>query len=210
MSMMSKDGGGSKQDVALDTLRLRICLAPRDVELRLHETVLAAEFEMSRTPIRQVLQRLAYERLVETRSGVGTIAVPMRIEDRARDSLTHQGLIRAVLAHKFAPLTLLDQSRISALASIAERAEAFDAEFLFGLRTELLAVLQRQIVDPILRDAFNASHWRALRWTIADFADDEDAGATAARELVQRANERAALGAAQVFEALLELAKSEA
>jgi DNA-binding GntR family transcriptional regulator len=36
------------------------------------ETELAAEFNVSRTPIRQALQRLDYEGLVETRNGVGT------------------------------------------------------------------------------------------------------------------------------------------
>ena len=39
-----------------------------------HEGALATEFGMSRTPIRQVLPRLADERLVETKSGVGAIA----------------------------------------------------------------------------------------------------------------------------------------
>ena len=36
------------------------------------ETELASEFNVSRTPIRQALQRLDYEGLVETRNGVGT------------------------------------------------------------------------------------------------------------------------------------------
>lgn len=36
------------------------------------ETELAMEFNVSRTPIRQALQRLDYEGLVETRNGVGT------------------------------------------------------------------------------------------------------------------------------------------
>ncbi|WP_245449908.1 GntR family transcriptional regulator [Rhizobium leguminosarum] len=36
------------------------------------ETELAAEFNVSRTPIRQALQRLDYDGLVETRNGVGT------------------------------------------------------------------------------------------------------------------------------------------
>ena len=55
------------------TIRERISLlqyAPGSV---LSESELAAEFNVSRTPIRRVLQRLNYEGLTEIRNGVGTI-----------------------------------------------------------------------------------------------------------------------------------------
>ncbi|ACC76672.1 GntR family transcriptional regulator [Paraburkholderia caribensis] len=55
------------------TLRDRICSLHYPPGTLLGETVLAEEFEVSRTPIRQVLQRLEYEGLVETKNGVGTI-----------------------------------------------------------------------------------------------------------------------------------------
>jgi DNA-binding GntR family transcriptional regulator len=54
------------------TLRDRICLLQYPPGAFLVETELAAEFNVSRTPIRQALQRLEYEGLVETRNGVGT------------------------------------------------------------------------------------------------------------------------------------------
>ncbi|MDW9534137.1 GntR family transcriptional regulator [Sinorhizobium meliloti] len=53
-------------------LRDRICLLRYRPGELLVETELAAEFNVSRTPIRQALQRLDYEGLVETRNGVGT------------------------------------------------------------------------------------------------------------------------------------------
>lgn len=53
-------------------LRERIALLHYPPGTRLGEQDLATEFHVSRTPIRQVLQRLEYEGLVVTRHGVGT------------------------------------------------------------------------------------------------------------------------------------------
>lgn len=58
------------------TLRDRICLLDLEPGDRLPEEALAAEFGVSRTPIRQVLDRLQYDRLVVQRPGAGaTVAV---------------------------------------------------------------------------------------------------------------------------------------
>lgn len=46
----------------------------------IRETDLAEEFGVSRTPIRQVLQRLQFEGLVETRNAVGTIVTEFDLE----------------------------------------------------------------------------------------------------------------------------------
>ncbi len=53
-------------------LRERICLLDLPPGARLTEEALAAEFGVSRTPIRQVLDRLEHERLVDQRPGSGT------------------------------------------------------------------------------------------------------------------------------------------
>ncbi|MBN9987627.1 MULTISPECIES: GntR family transcriptional regulator [Rhizobium] len=53
-------------------LRDRICLLRYRPGEFLVETELATEFNVSRTPIRQALQRLDYEGLVETKNGIGT------------------------------------------------------------------------------------------------------------------------------------------
>lgn len=54
-------------------LRDRICLLRYRPGELLGETELAEEFGVSRTPVRQALQRLDYEGLVETKNGVGTM-----------------------------------------------------------------------------------------------------------------------------------------
>src|SRR5215468_9750122 len=64
-----------------ETLRDRICLLEYPPGTVLREAELAAEFEVSRTPIRAVLQRLAYGGLIESRDGVGTIVTSLSIEE---------------------------------------------------------------------------------------------------------------------------------
>ncbi|ETW12365.1 GntR family transcriptional regulator [Roseivivax marinus] len=54
-------------------LRGRICLLDYPPGTKLGEEALAAEFGVSRTPVRRVLARLSDEGLVEARHGVGTI-----------------------------------------------------------------------------------------------------------------------------------------
>lgn len=56
-------------------LRSRICLGQYRSGDILYETALGREFDVSRTPIRQVLQRLAMERLAVVRTGVGTLVL---------------------------------------------------------------------------------------------------------------------------------------
>lgn len=63
----------TRVDAIYETLRDRICLGQYCAGDIFYEQELGYEFEVSRTPIRQVLQRLAFEKLAVVRSGVGTI-----------------------------------------------------------------------------------------------------------------------------------------
>lgn len=63
----------TRVDMIHETIRDRICVGTYKRGDVLHEGELGLEFEVSRTPIRQVLQRLAYEKMVMVRPGVGTI-----------------------------------------------------------------------------------------------------------------------------------------
>ena len=60
-----------------DELRERIALLHYDSGDMLGEVALAEEFGVSRTPIRQALQRLEYEGLVVTRRGIGTMVATL-------------------------------------------------------------------------------------------------------------------------------------
>ena len=61
-------------------LRDRICFLDYPPGARLREAQLAEEFGVSRTPIRQALQRLELERLVDVRDGVGAIVTAVQFE----------------------------------------------------------------------------------------------------------------------------------
>ncbi len=61
-------------------IRKRICLLDYQPDTLLNEGLLAEEFGVSRTPVRNVLLRLNYEGLVETRNGVGTIVTALDLE----------------------------------------------------------------------------------------------------------------------------------
>ena len=71
------------------TIRDRICLFEYPPGGRLSEEELAAEFSVSRTPVRRVLARLEAEGLIEARHGVGHIV--------ARVELTYFGQRPAAL-----------------------------------------------------------------------------------------------------------------
>ena len=174
----------TKPERALDALRKRICLADPAEALPLHEGVLAEEFGMSRTPIRQVLQRLAYERLVEIRTGVGTVAVVMDQAHRPRDLITHQGMVRTILAHPLGELSVSQHADIIALGALIASANKLDASLHFEIRARLLAVLGGLIADPILKDAFLAAHWRVIRWHMRDVTLDRAQALKSAQRLV--------------------------
>ena len=66
------------------TLRDRICLLDYPPGARLSEEELAAEFEISRTPLRRVLARLESEGLIASQHGVGTIVTDVDVQALAQ------------------------------------------------------------------------------------------------------------------------------
>jgi DNA-binding GntR family transcriptional regulator len=82
---------------------------------RLSEEELAAEFNVSRTPIRRVLSRLEAEGLVETRHGVGTIVTDVNIE--ALEQVYQLRMELAVMIGRLDPLprTPEDLARVRAI-----------------------------------------------------------------------------------------------
>ena len=200
--MLAGANGKSRVESVADAVRKRICLAEPGRDMVLHEGALASEFHMSRTPVRQVLQRLAYERLVETRSGIGTIAVALDEAHRDRYLRVHQGILRAVVAAQQAMLDMRQKSQILALAGLLEQQPTSDAEFHFEIRSQLIAVLADVIEDPILRDAHLASHWRVVRCDMRDYLRDADNAARRLKMLIDAVAQ--AVGKDLLFQALLE------
>lgn len=170
----------SSQDIA-QNLRLRICLVPAGEEMILHEGRIAEDFSVSRTPVRQVLQRLAYERMVETRSGVGTVIVPLLQAERSRDIKTFAVLMRAGAEIGGVPLSPALRGELRSHATLAQEARAgvaqheASAEAFLSARSRFLEALAGLSDNPILGDAQVASHWRLIRWRVQEYLVNRDA-----------------------------------
>jgi DNA-binding GntR family transcriptional regulator len=83
MSKIEVSQGGARKrfEDLYDELRKRICLLYYLPNTRLREEVLAAEFGVSRTPLRRVLVRLESEGLLTAKHGVGTIVTDINIKE---------------------------------------------------------------------------------------------------------------------------------
>ncbi|TMV93214.1 GntR family transcriptional regulator [Thioclava sp. BHET1] len=68
-------------DTIHDAIRSRICLLDYHPGQKLSETELAAEFGISRTPLRRVLARLEDEGLLESVQGVGTFVTDVDYDE---------------------------------------------------------------------------------------------------------------------------------
>lgn len=152
----------TRVDTIYETLRDRICLGqyqPGDV---FHETGLGQEFEVSRTPIRQVLQRLAFEKLAVVRTGVGTIVEDVTGTDAANylemharilATVSELGLYEQEIDFEDAAATLLVRvSRINASA---------EAERFWLLLKSVRELNNRLLADDLVRHMDELLFYRA-------------------------------------------------
>ena len=79
-SRKQRESQADRFDRIYKVVRERICLLEYAPGTLLNEGLLAKEFGVSRTPMRNVLQRLNYEGLLETRNGVGTIVTDVNFK----------------------------------------------------------------------------------------------------------------------------------
>lgn len=82
LNSMSTQGtkASLKSDELYATIRERICLLEYQPGMALREEALASEFDVSRTPIRRVLQRLENEGLVTHNQGTGVIVTTIDLK----------------------------------------------------------------------------------------------------------------------------------
>lgn len=119
--MVIREGRGRSRFKALyETLRERISQLQYPPGTNLTEKALAAEFGVSRSPIRRALQALEADHLVETRVGVGTFVTSIDVH-ALRDAYALR-MHLAELIGTFPPDEPLDR-RSSPLAALEERTE---------------------------------------------------------------------------------------
>ncbi|KAF0676051.1 GntR family transcriptional regulator [Profundibacterium mesophilum] len=152
-----------------DTIRERICLAPIDDPFVLREPVLAEEFGISRTPIRQILQRLAFDKMVETRPGIGTIAKRLDPKRRAHAFAVYNQLASAAAAcSEGDPLPDWIKVELIGLANLVIEQSEHTPESYIRYSKQIVSAMALSADDDILSSALTAAHWRVLRWRVQD------------------------------------------
>ncbi len=154
-------------------LRRRVILHSGAEDLVFYEGKLAEEFGVSRTPIRQVLQALASESLVEVRSGVGTIAPPLLPERHVQDLTAFSAILTACSACP-------QQSGFSTvaieLATLRMHLEAAGNlapdDLFFDAANRFVDSLGALVDDKILKDTLVACFWRYIRRRVVEQRGD--------------------------------------
>ena len=93
---------------------------------KLQEATLAAEFGVSRTPIRAVLQRLEHGRLVMVRDGVGTIVTDLDAAELC--DIYEMRLKMAELIGVLSPRVITPEDQ-AIIATLLERAKQLTNEY---------------------------------------------------------------------------------
>lgn len=145
-------------------IRQRIVFMDEGQQEVLHEGKLAKEFGVSRTPVRQVLQALAMERLLVVRSGVGTIAAPLDPDRFMADQHAFLTILRA------GQTVHLDKARVDAAIDfqmtelqLKQVARPDELERYFRCASQFLAGLLKLCSDEIIGEALTAIFWRFIR-----------------------------------------------
>jgi DNA-binding GntR family transcriptional regulator len=147
-----------------ETLRDRICLLDYPPGTVLREAELAAEFGVSRTPIRAVLQQLAHGGLVAAKDGVGTI-----VTDLPRTEIRDIYLMRMKTAELIGAMDPLPLDPALGLAIAGLRAQAADLQDQFDIHAywrinhELHLLIGGVIGNTALREIWDHFYFKSAR-----------------------------------------------
>jgi DNA-binding GntR family transcriptional regulator len=159
----------------LNIIRQRICLAPTNGTFVLKETDLAAEFGLSRTPIRQVLQHLAHSNFVETQPGIGTVAVQLNEADRATHVKVYASIALAAATCAQGRTLPTDAAvNLISVANWAKMSKTLGENEFVHLMAQVIDHMLTIIDDPMLSNAYQDAHWRMLRWRVLQLRQDPE------------------------------------
>lgn len=163
-------------------LRTRICLLDYAPGTRLSEEALAAEFGISRTPLRRVLARLEGEGLLQSVHGVGTFVTDVEVEELAQTYRLRLEL--AELTGRLDPVPP-DAALRAEFAGLLARARGFgpdpDPRAFAELIMDVFLALLRLTANEPLREICERLYFRTTRiWLKSVFADRLDLAAEVA------------------------------
>lgn len=157
-------------------IRTRICLLDYAPGTRLSEADLAAEFGVSRTPLRRVLARLEGEGLLHSVQGVGTFVTDAGIQ--ALEQTYRLRLELAGLVVRLDPVTP-DAATLAGLEALAGRTrrlrEAPDPRAFAALNMEFFHLMLGLIGNEPLREVTERMYFQTTRiWLKSVFASRID------------------------------------
>ncbi|WP_037261154.1 GntR family transcriptional regulator [Roseivivax halodurans] len=169
-------------------LRNRICMLDYPPGEKLGEEALAAEFGVSRTPLRRVLGRLADEGLVEARHGVGTIVTDVDAREMGQVYALREELAQLSGTLTPAPVTSATIAEVRRFIHSCEMlAEAPDRRAFARFNMDWFAFTQGLIGNEALAEVSERLHFRTTRiWLQAIGRLDLNAEIAAFREEIRQ------------------------
>ena len=154
----------SKSDDIYETILNRICLRQYRPGTVLREEDMASEFGVSRTLIRQALQRLQLEGMIESRKRLGTMVTGFSRETTKEmyDIRVHLTDLAGVESHR-----TYTQEDITAMEALMDRIRTMqksgDMEEYWAINLDLLHILTRVIENRTLRNLMQMLFYQTAR-----------------------------------------------
>ena len=154
-------------------IRERICLLTYAPGTKLREEELAAEFGVSRSPIRRVLSRLEADGLVETRHGVGSIVVDLDSTRLKEIYDLRLGLLNLFddMAQPKVPAGVLDQME-TLDADLVARKNALTVEDLSRLNMRLSDLILDLVANSAYRDTIERLYYQTSRFFMLSVTEE--------------------------------------
>ncbi|MEO9274527.1 winged helix-turn-helix domain-containing protein [Marinomonas sp. 5E14-1] len=164
---MTKANNIHRLEYICNEIRKRICVGEYADGQAIYEEKLAKEFEVSRTPIRQVLHRLALERFVETKSGIGTLIIPI---DRVSFEDDQNILVETLtMMANLSPTSIDADDRIE-LATLLHMSkmlvEDFSVNTYWNVCYRYNYLIREKIRHDLMRDTTHILFCRLYRWLL--------------------------------------------
>ncbi|MCG8356790.1 MAG: GntR family transcriptional regulator, partial [Kiloniellales bacterium] len=163
-----------------EQVRERICLLSYRPGTILRETELAEQFGVSRTPVRQALQKLESEGFVEAKNGVGTIVTGF--DFAAMRDVYDLRLKLAELIGQLRP-NVCTNSHVEAMEALLDRARALrqqrDTEAFWRINHERQGIIGSLIGNSALRHMYDLYYYQTARvwFQVVDAMWDEQVDA---------------------------------
>jgi len=154
----------NKNDIYFE-LRRRICLLDYQPGTRLNERVLASEFNISRTPMRSILQKLEHNGLISSQHGNGTIVTSIDLKSMRDIYIVRMRLMDAVGDSSPIPW---DQAVLEEMRGLVARCDVLlvkhdKREFALVL-LHLHTILHGLVNNPVLKEINETLFFQSARF----------------------------------------------